>query len=218
MTDGNTTPAGWYPSEGGERYWDGNAWTDQTRPAQPPAGAPAPVPRQPVYQQQPVYPQQPPPQKSHVLRWVLLTVVLLFILFVGGCFALLSMAGNEVSKSIDETIASEAANDKPMAVDEGAEFEHDGYRIAQGWKVAPEQFGGTTIKGMTVTLDDDQGVSGGGRSALLTFRLYDGTTVAAEITCSSNQMQEGETSKMDCFGSGSGKVAKWDTIKVADAF
>lgn len=25
-------PAGWYPSEGGERWWDGAAWTDQSRP------------------------------------------------------------------------------------------------------------------------------------------------------------------------------------------
>jgi hypothetical protein len=28
------SPAGWYPGESGqERYWDGEDWTDQTRPA-----------------------------------------------------------------------------------------------------------------------------------------------------------------------------------------
>lgn len=212
MSDGNTTPAGWYPSDGSERYWDGSAWTDQTRPAQAATGAPAPAAQQPVYY------QQPPQKKSHVLRWVLLTIVLLFVLLVGGCFALLGVAGNEVSKSIDKSIASEAANDKPAVVAEGAAFEHDGYSISKGWSVGAAQYGGVTIKDITVTLADDQGVTGGGRSALLTFRLYDGTAVASEITCSSNEMQEGETSKMDCYSSDSGKVPTYDTIKVADAF
>ena len=30
-------PAGWYPSEGALRYWDGNAWTDHRQPLQPPS-------------------------------------------------------------------------------------------------------------------------------------------------------------------------------------
>ena len=32
-------PAGWYPSEGGLRYWDGASWTDhrQALPSSPPA-------------------------------------------------------------------------------------------------------------------------------------------------------------------------------------
>jgi len=31
MSDSNT-PAGWYPSDGGHRYWDGAAWTEHFRP------------------------------------------------------------------------------------------------------------------------------------------------------------------------------------------
>ena len=213
---GNVQP-GWYPSDGQMRYWDGNAWTEQTRPLQADAAS---VPTQPYGQpQQPVQPVYVVGQKkSHTLRNVLLILVLLMVLFVGGCFALLGVAGNEVSKSIDKSISDEAANDKPVAVAEGAAFDHDGFATAKGWKVAPQEFGGVTIKGLSVTLEDDQDVSGGGRTALFTFRLYDGKTVVSEITCSSNEMQEGETTRMDCFSGETEKVGKWDTIKVADAF
>jgi len=38
------TPAGWYPDpdgSGGQRYWDGTAWTEHRSPATPPAEAPS---------------------------------------------------------------------------------------------------------------------------------------------------------------------------------
>lgn len=37
-----STPAGWYPVENYERYWDGSAWTEQTRGDGSPAEAKAP--------------------------------------------------------------------------------------------------------------------------------------------------------------------------------
>ncbi len=37
----NSAPPGWYPDAGGQRYWDGIAWTDQAiPPATAPGGAP----------------------------------------------------------------------------------------------------------------------------------------------------------------------------------
>lgn len=42
MSTPPSTPAGWYPNpdrSGEERWWDGHAWTDATRPTAPP-GAP----------------------------------------------------------------------------------------------------------------------------------------------------------------------------------
>ena len=51
-----TTPAGWYPANdrpGIERYWDGQAWTDQSRtvdgqPSPPPVGPGSYVPPAPA--------------------------------------------------------------------------------------------------------------------------------------------------------------------------
>jgi hypothetical protein len=152
-------------------------------------------------------------KQKHTLRNVLLVLALILVLFVGGCFALLGAAVNEADKAVKK----EQANDRPTTVTEGASFDHDGYTVAKGWSVAPEKFGGgATIKRLRVTLNDDQGTSG--RSALFTFRLYRGNDVLSEIGCSSNEMQEGETSLMDCISMNSKKVIGWDTIKVADAF
>ncbi|MFI0187232.1 DUF2510 domain-containing protein [Streptomyces sp. NPDC017082] len=77
------TPPGWYPDPGQtndapptERWWDGGAWTDRTRPAGqaapwgPPAAGPAAVPPagfggHPGY---PAYPAQPPARPRRGLR------------------------------------------------------------------------------------------------------------------------------------------------------
>ena len=206
MTTNQNPPAGWHPDGSGhERYWDGAAWTEQTRPAggQPPVGQ---VPQQ-------AYAPAPPPKKKHTLRNVLLILVLLAVLFVGGCFAILGAAVNEADKALDE----EAKNDVPTAVEEGAAFDHDGFVVAKGWSVQPEQFGGATIKNATVTLEDDQDMTEG-RNALLTFRLYDGKTVVSEIMCNANQMQEGESSRMDCTSLDTEKLGNYDTIKVSDTW
>lgn len=198
------TPAGWYPQGDGERYWDGTQWTDQTRPTSGPGGAPPPAAHGQA---------GAPPKKKHTVRNVLLVLVLLLILIVGGCFAIFGAAVNEADKAIN----NETKNDTPTVVEEGAAFDHDGFAVAKGWNVKADQFGGATISGMKVTLKDDQGQTSG-RTALLTFRLYQGKTVVSEIMCSGNSVQEGETTKMDCSSMDSGKLGKWDTIKVADTF
>ncbi|ARP73240.1 DUF2510 domain-containing protein [Streptomyces pluripotens] len=96
------TPPGWYPDPGQtndgpptERWWDGTAWTDQTRPAgtaaawgppmQPPPGGPqparptGPVPSDPVgygaHPGYPAYPDQPPAGSRSRLRTGIAVVV-----------------------------------------------------------------------------------------------------------------------------------------------
>lgn len=173
--------------------------TDQTQQPYPPQG----------YQQPP-----PPPKKSHTLRNILLVVVLLFVLLVGGCFALLGGAANEVSKSIDKSIAEEAANDKPKDVTEGKAFTHDDYAIDAGWKVGKAEFGnGVTITNARVTNNADEG-----RSAFLTFTFYNGKENLAEVSCTSNELQKGEASKLDCSSLSDEPATGYKTIKVADAF
>lgn len=159
------------------------------------------------------YPPQPPPKKSHTLRNVLLVLLLLFLLAIGGCFALVGGVANEVDKSMKK----EQANDKPVDVKVGQAFSHDGYRVARGWKLGKD-FGTVTIKGLTVkNVKNDDMTGSGGRTALLTFRLYKGTNNLAEITCTGKELQEGESSKMDC-SSGDKMPKKFDAIRVADAF
>ncbi|MGW0331877.1 DUF2510 domain-containing protein [Streptomyces sp. NPDC003011] len=74
------TPPGWYPDPGQtsdapatERWWDGKAWTDQTRPAGSAAawGPPTPVPAPgayPAYPGHPGYPGRPPGGSRRALR------------------------------------------------------------------------------------------------------------------------------------------------------
>ena len=60
-------------------------------------------------------------------------------------------------------------------------------------------------------------VSTPGRAALLTFRLYQGSTVVAEISCNGKQLREGESSAMQCL-SGDALPATYNKIEVSDLF
>ncbi|MEU6552280.1 DUF2510 domain-containing protein [Streptomyces sp. NPDC046915] len=71
------TPPGWYPDPGQtsdgpatERWWDGKAWTEQTRPAGSAAvwGPPAQTPAAGAYPAYPVYPAHPPAAPRRGLR------------------------------------------------------------------------------------------------------------------------------------------------------
>ncbi|MFF8191237.1 DUF2510 domain-containing protein [Streptomyces bobili] len=71
------TPPGWYPDPGQtsdapptERWWDGKAWTDQTRPTGPAAawGAPAQAPTIGAFPAYPTYPAAPPAGSRRWLR------------------------------------------------------------------------------------------------------------------------------------------------------
>lgn len=157
------------------------------------------------------YPPQEPPKKKHTLRNVLLVLAVLFVLFVGGCFALLGGAANEVDKAISD----EAANDRPTEVAEGAAFTHDDFDVDKGWTVEKDGLGGVTIENARVTNASDDEDS---RTALLTFTFYKGSENLAEVECSSNELQAGESSKMDCFSTDSDFPTGYKVIKVADAF
>ncbi len=151
--------------------------------------------------------QYQPPKKKHPLRNVLLVLGVLGVLFCGGCLAVTGVFVNEVDKAIEE----EEANDKPKTVEPGKAFQHDGYAVDAGWSVGTDTFG-TTIKGPRVTNDGDSA-----RSALLTFSFYDGTEVVGEVSCNSNELQPGDSSKLDCLGDDAIKT-NYDEIRVVDLF
>lgn len=172
---------------------------------QPPAQPPYPPQGQPGY-----YQQGPPPKKKHTVRNVLLIVVLLFVLFVAGCIALVGKAANDVSKSIDKSLA----NDKPTTVAMGKAFTHDGYQVKAGWTLARDFAGDATIKGLTVTNTQSDG---SGRTALLTFRFYKGKQNLAEVQCTGKELQKGESGSMDCSSTDKFPT-NFDAVKVADMF
>ncbi|MFG2966699.1 MULTISPECIES: DUF2510 domain-containing protein [unclassified Streptomyces] len=107
------TPPGWYPDPGQtsdgpatERWWDGKAWTEQTRPAgsgadwgppaQPPADGIHPAdgtePVYPAYPGYPAYPAVPPtPQKRGLRTGIAVGVAVAVLAAIGvGAWALTS--------------------------------------------------------------------------------------------------------------------------------
>lgn len=154
------------------------------------------------------YPYQPP-KKSHTLRNVLLILGVLGVLFCGGCLAVTGAFVNEVDKAVEE----EEKNDAPTVIQEGEAFEHDGYKVDAGWKVGKDALDDMDITGMSATNTGDEGR----RSALLDITFLKGTTVVASVTCSSQELDKGQSSKLDC-SSFDDYTTEYDTIKVADAF
>lgn len=102
-------------SDDGRWEWDGSQWLPRSQQGQTP-----PPPPSRGYQGS-SYAPQPQPTKSHTLRNVLLIVVLLLVLFVGGCIALIGGAVNEVDKAIDEAEKSETKNDN---AEDGSSFKN----------------------------------------------------------------------------------------------
>jgi hypothetical protein len=123
------TPAGWYPDPqgGGQRYWDGNSWTEHTSGVQqmPP----------PVQQQ-----HQPPKKRgggSTILK-VMLGVVLGACVLIVGCVALLGAGLNEADeeqkkkgitlqqfRSIDQGSSQEQVEAELGPPDDAQEFEQE---------------------------------------------------------------------------------------------
>jgi hypothetical protein len=142
----------------------------------------------------------------------------LMIAGVAGCTALVGGAANE----IDKEMKKEQALDKPFDVTEGETFSHDGYEVAAGWKVVPEELGmGATITGLKVTnVDHEQSVKGEDDTPMFTFTLWNGEENVTEIQASGRAIAQGQTTKMDAFSLDTDVkgVPAYDRITVKDAW
>lgn len=191
-----TTPPGFYPdSSGAMRWWDGATWTEHTQ--QPGPAATAPV------------------KKKHTGRNVLLILVAAFVLFVGGCLALVGGAANEVSKSIDEAEAKDqepGGPDNPLTIVEGEAFAVSGFSYLAGWTVDAGEFGGFDIKKLKVTnnRDDKDG-------ALVEIKFMNGAEVLALANCTTEQIPVGQTTTVSCL-SGDDLPKTYDRITINDTF
>lgn len=72
--------------------------------------SPQPQPT-PPHGQPPAY--APPPKKSNLLRNVIIGVVVLMVLMCGGCFAIVGLGANEVSKEVDKSVQAEESDSTP---------------------------------------------------------------------------------------------------------
>ncbi|WP_216823032.1 DUF2510 domain-containing protein [Aeromicrobium sp. A1-2] len=195
---GSGTPAGFYPdSTGSMRWWDGAAWTEQTQ--QPAPGQVA---------------MAAPPKKKHTVRNVLLGLVAVFVLFVGGCMALIGSAANEVSKSIDKEVAKDSepgGPDNPLTISEGKAFSVSGFDYAAGWKVVDNEFGFDITKLKVTNNRDDKD------SALVEIKFMKGSEVLALTDCTTEPVAVGQTTTLSCL-SGDDLPAKYDKITINDTF
>ena len=148
MTQTPNPPAGWYPQDNQERWWDGTGWSDNFRPlgsdqtqqpGQPMMTAGYPNTYQPVQQPgyaQPTYGQpQPyltqPVEKSHTARNILIVFGVLFLVFVGGCIAVVAVVGNKVNNAVND--------DTPRRPQQPA-HDHRGQGVrGQGLQVRPRR-------------------------------------------------------------------------------
>ncbi|MFD7276790.1 DUF2510 domain-containing protein [Streptomyces sp. NPDC059862] len=152
------TPPGWYPDPGQtsdgpatERWWDGRAWTDRTRPAGsaaawgPPAGPPAAdaYPTQPGYPGYPGYPAQPPAAPRRGLRTgIAVTVAAVVLASIGvGVYALTKDDGGGASRADSQQgPGGSGPSDGPS----GGPF-GDGQSPGPDESRAPEVEGGGTV-------------------------------------------------------------------------
>jgi hypothetical protein len=194
-------PAGWHPQGNVERYWDGGAWTDQTRPI--------PVAPQPVY-----YAPQPVKQ-SHTARNILIVLGVLFILGVGGCLAVVGLAGNAVNDAIEEAEADDAkpgGPDNPLTIVEGQAFEVDGFSYAAGWSVGKDSIDDVDVQGLKVTNNRDKK-----DSALVEIKFWNGSEVLALADCTTEPIAQNTTTAVSCF-SADKLPAAYDKITINDTF
>lgn len=100
------TPPGWYPNPDGspgQRYFDGNEWTEHR-------SAP----------QAPQVPTFAPPKKQKIWPWVLGGIFVTMLVVVGGCVAFVGSVANEITK--DQPVTVQAPNGQAQASGSGPEF------------------------------------------------------------------------------------------------
>ena len=190
---------GWFPqSDGRERYYDGNDWTDHYRVAQPAAPAQA----------------APPPKKSGPWKWILIVGFVVLVLCCGGfaaCSAGVIGAADEVSKSIEAGDSESGGPDNAVEITEGEAFEVRGFDYAEGWKVS-EEFDMIEIEGLKVTNNRDEK-----DSALVDIKFMKGAEVLASVDCTTDPIQVGQTVSLNCL-SADALPDDYDKMTINDTF
>jgi Protein of unknown function (DUF2510) len=210
-------PAGWYPQGSQERWWDGNAWSDNFRPLGSDQAQQATY-QQPGYAQ-PTYGQpQPygvePVQKSHTARNLLIIFGVLFVVLVGGCVAGVAIIGHKVNDAVNDDTLGGPNN--PLTITEGQPFEVNGFEYAAGWSIAADP------ADATVSVNDLKVTNNRGKADRLfaEIKLLSGNEVVATINCDGggiDKISKGTTITVNCYSSDSVPAA-YDKVTIQDAF
>jgi hypothetical protein len=230
MTQTPNPPAGWYPQGTQERWWDGTGWSDNFRPlgseqtqqpGQPMTTAGYPNTFQPVQQpgwSQPAYGQpQPyqtqPAEKSHTARNILIVFAVLFLVFVGGCIAVVAVVGNKVNDAVNDDTLGGPNN--PLTITEGKAFEVNGFDYGNGWSIVVEPVS------QTWKIQDLKMTNNRGKSDRLDVKidLLNASEIVATAFCTAgdgvNKIPEDTTVTVDCTSSDPLPDA-YDKITISD--
>ena len=154
----------------------------------------------------------PPPKKSHTLRNVLLIILALFILFVGGCLAIVGMAANSVDKSIKKSENESGGTNNPITIVQGKAFNVRGFNYKAGWRVVGDGAGGVTVKHLRVTNHRSKK-----DSALVEIKFMKGSEVLGLSDCTTDPIMPGQTVLVSCIGT-DGPVKGYKRITINDTF
>jgi Protein of unknown function (DUF2510) len=233
MTQTPNPPAGWYPQDNQERWWDGTAWSDNFRPLgseqasfqpgqqpyqqpyQPPYGQPTygqPTYGQPTYGQ-PTYGVAQPVKQSHTARNILIVFAVLFLLFVGGCVAIVAVASKKANDVLNDDTPGGPNN--PLTITEGQAFEVDGFEYADGWDIPDAPISGLfQIENLKVTNH-----RGKADRLLVEIKLLNDGEILATASCIAGEFDkipEDTTVTVDC-SSADTLPAAYDKITIQDA-
>jgi len=195
------TPAGWYPQDGQERWWDGNAWSDNVRPLGSEQLAPG-------YGQPMAYGAQPV-QQNHTARNILVVLGVLLLLLLSGCIAAAVVVGDKFNDAFNDDTPGGPNN--PLTITEGQPFEVAGFEYAAGWSITADANGYVSIENLELTNDRD-----GPSRLLVEIRLLSGNEVLASADCGNfESIPENTTVTVSCSSTDTLPTA-YDRVTIQD--
>jgi hypothetical protein len=136
----------------------------------------------------------------------------LFLLFVGGCVAIVAVVSNKANDVINDDTVGGPNN--PLTITEGQAFEVNGFEYGDGWDIADAPASGLLeIENLKVTNH-----RGKADRLFATISLLNGSEVVATTTCTAHdgeKIPKDTTVTVDC-SSGDPLPAAYDKITIND--
>ena len=178
--------------------------------SQPPGTQHFQQPGPPGYHPQPGYGYPPP--KKHTLRNVLIAGAVILVLLPAGCLAVVGVAANEVSESIEQGDTEAGAPGNPVEIAPGEAFEVRGFNYLAGWQLSKDQLDLMEVTGLRVTNNRDSR-----DSALVEIKVWQGSEVVALANCTTEPIAPSTTTRLSCLSTDK-LPNSYDKITINDSF